>query len=215
MQATKWLKLPLFLSPEEIKALFESLGKIHIVPLSGVFRNGMEELSPSGYEALYRTYLEALYRGEPASPDKKLISAWTLDLDAIQVTPVASGVLVKPRLPVVQVQPYWLNYSTTDEKFHEMAFSRESLSWGLQFSFPQLFQEPAHLEILKVQEPDFPNAGLFKKIQRFSRAATVPTPFLLPNGSSLNHPCRIGKAFLDQASEMPQLSEKGLKLCRQ
>lgn len=213
MQATKWLKLPLFLSPEELTALFESLGKIHIIPLSGVFRDGMEELSPESYVALYRTYLESLHRGESAVLDKKLISAWTVDLNAIEVTSVATGVLVKPKIPVVQVQPYWLNYSTTDEKFHEMAFSRDSLSWGLQFSFPQLFQEPTHLEILKVQEPEFPNAGLFKKIQRFSRASTVPTPFVLPNGSSLNHPCRIGKTFLDKAAQMPQLTGKGLKLC--
>jgi hypothetical protein len=213
MQATKWLKLPLFLSREEIRSLLTALGKIHIVPLSGVFREGMEELSPQSYEDLYSSYLESLCRGEPASPDKKLISAWTLNLDSIEVIQVASGALVKPKLPVVQVQPFWLNYSTTDGKFHEMAFSRESLAWGLQFSFPQLFQEPAHLEILKVQEPEFPNAGLFKNIQRFSRASTVPTPFMLPDGSKLNHPCRIGKSLLSKASEMPQLVNKGLKLC--
>ena len=210
MQATKWLKLPLFLDASELQALFDYLGQIAIIPLSGVFPKGKEELSFSNYIALYSQYLERLHKGDYSDPDKKLITAWTLDPQDVEERQVATGFLVKPLRPVIQVQPYWLNYSETDGKFHEMAFSKESLAWGLLFSFPQLFQESKTLDIVKVKEPEFPNAGLFKALQRFSREATLPTPFTTPAGQ-VNFPARIGKKMLPQAALMPQLQSKGLK----
>lgn len=210
MQATKWLKLPLFLSVQELSDLLDSLGDVKLVPLSGVFPE-LEVLSPRDFLQLYEAYAARLLRGEAPLPDRRLVTGWTYDLNAIEVRKVETGVLVRPFRPVVQVQPYWLNYSETDGKFHEMALSQESLGWGLLFSFPQLFQEPETLEIVKVQGPDFPNCELYKKLQTFSRARTAPTPFITPNGL-FNHPSRIGKEWLHEAKAMPQLARRNLKL---
>jgi hypothetical protein len=211
MQATKWLKLPLFLNVLELNDLLAFLGKVFLVPLSGVFKEGLEVLTPSQFSEYYGSYIQRLMMGEPSNPDRKLITAWTYDVKDIEVKPVETGVLVRPKAPVVQVQPYWLNYSERDGKFHEMALSTESMGWGLLFSFPQLFQDPDTLEILKVQGDRFPNCELFKKLQAFSRARTIPTPFITPAGS-LNHPARIGKEWLNEAKALPQLARRNLKI---
>lgn len=211
MQATKWLKLPLFLSVQELSDLLDTLGDVKLVPLSGVFPHGLEVLSNQDFLQLYKTYVERLMRGEVPVPDRRLVTGWTYDLKEIEVREVATGSLVRPLRPVVQVQPYWLNYSETDGKFHEMALSQESLGWGLLFSFPQLFQEPESMEIIKVQGPDFPNCEIYKKLQAFSRARTMPTPFMTPAGL-FNHPCRIGKEWKDEVKKMPQLAKRNLSL---
>ncbi len=212
MQATQWLKLPLFLDETELSALFEALEAPFIVSLSGVFPQGKKVLTAEEYLSLYTHYLEEALSERECRPDKLLVSAWSRSLDAIEERVVPNGFLVRPKRPVLQVQPYWLNYSERDGKFHEMALSRDSLPWGLLFSFPQLFQEPDSLEIVKVKEPEFINVGLFKALQRFSRSYTVPTPFETPLGR-VNHPARIGKRLLKRASNMAKLLEKGLALC--
>ncbi len=211
MQATKWLKLPLFLNVHELNDLLAFLGEVLLVPLSGVFKEGLEVLAPSQFTALYEEYFNRLMNGEAPNPDRKLVTAWTYDVKDIEVRAVETGVLVRPKAPVVQVQPYWLNYSERDGKFHEMALSTDSMGWGLLFSFPQLFQEPDTLEIVKVQGERFPNCELFKKLQSFSRSRTVPTPFITPDGP-LNHPARVGKECLNEAKTMPQLARRNLKL---
>lgn len=211
MQATKWLKLPLFLNVHELSDLLHSLGNVHLVPLSGVFKKGLETLSYEEFASLYSAYLQSLIKGEIPNPDRRIVTGWTYDLKEIEERKVETGSLVRPYRPVVQVQPYWLNYSETDGKFHEMALSQESLAWGLLFSFPQLFQDPETMEIVKVQGTNFPNCEMYKKLQAFSRARTLPTPFVTPAGL-FNHPARIGKEWLDEAKKMPQLAKRNLKL---
>lgn len=206
-QASKWFKLPLFLNKIEMQAFLEKLPDVTIAPLSGVIPEKETELSKEGFLALYEGYLKTLPQFSP-----RIISAITLDQNDLRAVPVEGGLLMRIVRPVVQVQPYYLNYSTTDGKFHEMSYSRDSLSWGLLFSFPQLFSDPATKDALKVSDEDFANAALFKSIQRFAREHTVPTPFLV-NGKLINHSSRIGKQMIQDIHIHPQLTES-LKIKR-
>ncbi len=59
-----------------------------------------------------------------------------------------------------------------------MVLSRKSVTWGLQFSYPQLYQDPRTRQIFKVTDtPEFPNTALFSKLQKWIRSETLPTPF--------------------------------------
>lgn len=190
-QASKWLKIPLFLSKEELSALFEELSFLYLVRLSGVIEEGKAVIDKTTYLFEYEDYLRTLQSGAPKSVNR-LVVGLGKELSDFRKIKVESGELIKVYRPVIQVQPYTLFYSSTAQKFIEMTHSLENMYFGLLFSFPQLFQDPISQEVIKVYESDTLNAKAFKAIQKWSRAHTTPTPFLI-NGKVLNHPARIGK----------------------
>ena len=88
----------------------------------------------------------------------------------------------------MQLQPARLRYSKESEDFQIGVFG-EGISWGIQFSYPFLFQDENH-EICKVDE-SFPNTHLFLTLQRFIRKKTKATPFLIGE-KRINVPVRLG-----------------------
>ena len=87
---------------------------------------------------------------------------------------------VRIAYPVVQQQVHRLDYSTVDGKFRPMVLGLDSILWGIQYSYPQLFSNQQTLEVQQVNDsPDFPNTALFRSIQKWVRHNTIPTPFLV------------------------------------
>lgn len=186
-QASKWQKLPLLLSVNEMEEVLSLLPE-WIVPLSGVIKKGEEITSKSQFLKYYQDYLEQIEKGvKRPIIDKRLTAAITSDLANLREAEVSNGVIIRVIKPVIQVQPYFLNYSETADCFLDTTFSQDSFAFGLAFSIPQLFQNPETLEIEKVKDIEF------KALQTWSRGHTMPTPFQISENKIINFPARISR----------------------
>lgn len=213
-QASKWRKYPVLLDLDEMRDLITLLGEFWIVPISGLVSLGDEIINHERFLEHYAVYISALKQGRlPDETDLRLYfsTAWTNTLDALYAVVVKSNqVLVRVAQPVIQLQMHKFDYSQHDETFRSMIFG-ESIHWGIQFSFPSLFQDK-DLQVFRVREGlQFPNASLFKILQRWLRLNTIATPFKVEN-KVVNVPMRLGKTCLTWINAHPQFSQKGLSV---
>lgn len=215
LHVSKLLKLPVLFDVEELAALFKEIERefqnFYIFPVAEIVPKGQEVISKEEFLAKYALYLKCLKTGEV--PDPRLFrtffsSVLTLTPESVYVIDI-NGIssLIKPIHPIVQMQTHHFAYSSQDQTLRSMVFSKESISWGLHFSYPQLFQHPKTQEIGKVlQEEGYPNTPLFKKIQKWVRVNTMATPLKI-EGNLMNATFRIGKKCFAWIDNHPQLKE--------
>jgi hypothetical protein len=214
LQVSKWIKCPVLLDIEEMRELLEVLAPSSLFAVSAPVPSGQESLSAPQFLSLYAQYVEALRQGQ--TPDSALFrapfsSALSRTADPFYAMNLSSEMrLIKPVQPVIQLQAHHFFYSSLDRKFHSMVLGAESISWGIQFSYPQLFQDPHTRRVVSVKER-FENTELFAALRRYLRSATLPTPFLV-DGQRTNSPMRIGKRAMLWAREHPQLKSRGIQL---
>lgn len=214
MQSSKWLDCPLLVDRDEMANLLGSLGEFYIV-LTGVTSQGKEIISLAEFLDCYGGYVEALKRGE-LPEDGRLRSYFsaviTSSLDILYKVMMGEGQqLVKAERPVIQLQMHRFHYSKDDHKFRSMVFGQDAVYWGIQFAYPQLFQDESHL-VKQVKEGDeFPNTRLFKALQRWVRQHTLPTPFVIQD-RQVNIPMRLGKACFPWINQHPQLASLGVRV---
>lgn len=216
MQASKWLSSQLLVDAEEMAALMQSLGDFSIYTTSCVVQRGSELVSHEQFLQGYKRYVTELQHGRV--PDEKeyrhlFSSVWTYSIDLLAFVPVENDrLIVRVVRPVVQLQPHRISYSEADGQFRSKAFGQNCITWGIQFSYPQLFQDPTTRDIQPVDLSDlFPNTILFQNLQRWVRHHTAPTPFLV-NNEQINVPIRLGKNCFSWINQHPQLADNGLKI---
>lgn len=216
LQGSKQLKFQVLLDDKEMRALLNALNPVHMCIVSEPVALDRALIGQEEFLAQYDRYIAALKQGKRI--DEKPLrpyfsSAWTADLNAIYAMAVGPDkYLVKPIKPLIQLQGHHFFYSSLDQKFHPMVLSQESITWGLQFSYPQLYQHPKTSVIGKVGEgEDFPNTPLFSHLTKWLREHTLPTPFVV-QGKRTNSPIRLGKHCLTWIHNHPQLIEKGIEI---
>lgn len=214
LQASKWIKLPMLLDPEEMVFLLEALGEFFVYFVGCVTPAGQGELARRTFLDLYYDYVCALREGrEPdLAPCRAAFSSvFTVSQDTVYTVPVAGDKqLIRVAKPVVQLQAHTMGYSPVDGKFRSMVLGKDAINWGIQFSYPQLFQDPETSQIMSV-DTTFPNTKLFRALQRWMRQQTLPTP-LTVNGVTTNVPIRIGKQCLRWIDQHPQLNVQGIQV---
>ena len=215
MQASKWLNAPLLLDTDEMQKLILDLGDFWIFKVQGVINKDQESLSTEQFLNCYSDYIKGLKQGRfEESPYMKSVfsSVWTTSLDALYSIPVREDQqLIKIDKPVIQLQSNRLTFSKSDGKFRSMTFGPGSIHWGIQFSYPQIYQDAAY-RVLSVKEtPEFPNTLLFKNLQRWVRENTVPTPFLVEEQKT-NVPIRLGKNCFSWINNHPHLIANHLRV---
>jgi hypothetical protein len=208
-QGSKFLKFQVLCDSEELKELFSRMGTFWIYPLTGL--NNGEAISQETFLREHTSWIETLQRGEvptDATLRKVLACAITSEEDALWKQEVPGGrFLVKIAKPVIQVQAHYFTYSSIDGVFRPMTMGEGSISWGLQFSYPQIYQEPKTMALLEADEE--PNAALFQTIRQWTRDCTRATPFIV-DGSRINVPIRLGKNCFPWIHKHPQLIAKGI-----
>lgn len=214
LQASKWLSYPVLIDADEMEALFKELRDFEIYLVSGVSKRGEEKISREAFLELYRTYIDALKEGKlPPEGHYRTVfsSVFTTTSDALFAVHVETDQqLVKIAKPVIQLQVHRISYSLVDGKFRSMVWGPDSITWGIQFSYPQIYQDAVTKQVVQIGETDqFPNTALFRRLQRWGRHHTIATPFLV-NGQRINVPVRIGKQCLPWINRHPQLIEKHL-----
>lgn len=213
-QASKWLHLALLCEVKELESLFEALGEKKIVSIAGVSNLGEEVIDEASFLENYARYIDALKQGAEI-PSSQLFrwftTAISTDTEHFYKIPVSETKgIIRIQRPVIQIQPHWFSYSATDKKIRSGTFSLDNISWGLQFSYPQLYEDPNSKQIHKVLvESTFPNTPMFKILQKWIREHSRATPFKIEN-QVINAPIRIGKQCFPWINQHQGLANKGM-----
>jgi len=214
MQASKWLSVQTLLEEHEMSRLLDDMGDFYIFSCGSVYNRHQGQLTKQDFLNYYGRYVQQLKEGlVPETKDYRIpfSSAMTSSLDAVYAILVGNDQqIIRIAKPVVQLQAHHLDYSPVDKKFRPMILGTQSISWGIQFSFPQLFQNGVTNQIEKVLTTSS-NASLFQILQKWVRQNTVPTPFLV-EGKLHNVPMRLGKECLSWINRHPQLIAKGIEV---
>ena len=212
-QASKWLKFQILVDKEELKTLFSQLGSFGIYPLTGLLN---ESQIPTPHEVFleeYGSWIEGLKQGivpTDAQLRKVLACAWSKDPNALWLQKVpGEKFLMKISEPVIQCQAHSFTYSEVDGVFRPLSMGLNAIFWGIQISYPQIYQHPKTMELLKVGESE--NSEMFTTIRQWVRDSTRPTPFVV-NGVKTNVPIRLGKECFSWIHSHPELIKQKLAI---
>jgi len=214
LQASKWLSCQALLDVEEMSHLLDSLGIFFLYICGHVFEKNKRPLSKEEFLKHYASYIDSLKQGVLPPPESYRMwfsPAMTVSPDALFSIPVGTEQqIIRVSKPVVQLQAHHLDFSPIDKKFRPMIFGIDSITWGIQFSYPQLYQDGQTKQVVQIKNDEsFPNTALFHTLQRWMRQHTIPTPFCV-EGIKYNVPMRLGKKSLGWINKHPQLILKGI-----
>ncbi|MFI5334974.1 MAG: hypothetical protein ACHQT8_07455 [Chlamydiales bacterium] len=214
MRASKWLKHQVLLDEGEMRTLFETLEPFEIFLVSEPVTEEGACIDKEEFLRLYSHYVQALKAG--TLPDESRLrrafsSIFSVTREALYAMKVGNNkFLIKAVRPVLQLQLHHFFVSSIDGKFHPMVLGKESITWGIQFSYPQLYQDPVTQDFAKVREgEEFPNTALYQKLARWLRRNTTPTPFVF-QGKRSNEPIRLGKQCFSWINQHAGLQEHGV-----
>jgi len=211
---SKWLKHQVLLDDSEMEELCSHLTPFHFFNVSEIKPLEELELSLENFLKAYQDYIEILKAGRVPLDrhiQRHLSCALTADANSLYAHPVGTEkFLAKPLKPVVQMQQHRFFPSKTAGTIHPMVMSHESIHWGVQLAYPQIFFDGTVYSKVS-DEALFPNTALFTKVVKWLRSATVPTTFLLDD-KKISTPIRIGKHCFAWVHNHAQLKEQGISI---
>jgi len=216
LQVSKWIKVQILLDQEEIIDLFKKLEPFYLIAVSKPVKEQDALLAQNDFLQVYLKYIQLLKKGKITQNSyfRECFScAMTRSKEVFYAMPVSEErLLIKPILPVIQMQMHQFLFSPTEKIFYPMVLGQKTISWGIQFSYPQFYQDPKTKEITRVIKKDlFPNTELFALLMKWIRQFTIPTPFLIEE-ERINATIRIGKKCMNWIHLHPQLQELGIKV---
>ena len=197
MQVAKWLRVQALLSLAEMRELIEEL-QCGLYNVSSVQPDD-QPMSVELFLDAYGTYIEGLKKGA-ITPNKVYFSA-ALSKEPLLAKQVGEGrYLFRANQPVIQLQYH--TFAVVDGKCKPMVLGKESVSWGLQFSFPQIAMDTDGIchKPLRTTE----NGKMFLQLQKWMRGLTTPTSFVI-NGEKKTFPIRLGKMCTEWIKCHPQI----------
>lgn len=208
---SKWMKHQVLLDAAEMEGLFAHLSPFtlynvsEIVPLQDLIIETEEFLKT------YRHYIESLKNGVSSfdfTTKRYFSAALTVTSEALYPHPIDKGrYMAKPLLPLIQLQQHRFFPSKEAGAFHPMVMSQESVHWGIQFAYPQIFQRGN----LYTKVSDLPNTPLFTQLIQWLRKATVPTTFFWRE-KKIATPLRLGRECFHWINHHPQLIQQGIRV---
>lgn len=150
-----------------------------------------------------------------SSTDQRLLnSSLSSTTDAIAELKLADGrSLLRPTLPLIQINPLRLYYSQELASIKSQVYGSDTIAWGIQLSYPQLFKDQGSGDVISTLTPDspLPNTALFKALQKWMRRNTKICTFK-SGDMTISSNVRITPRALEWASSHPQLKEHNLHL---
>ncbi len=206
-QAAKWSKIQALVDATELSQLFLAMEPFTIYPLSGALPREAFPMQKEAYLSAYENWIDTLKRGEvPTGFGPFNATMWTRSSESLWLQQLPNNrYIARPREPFLQVQVHHVGYSLVDKVFRPMSLTQDALFWGLQFSFPQVCEDP----ILGMLDRNLPHADLFQVVRKWSRDYTVATPMQV-DGKRENLPIRLGKQCFSWVNNHPGLKEKNL-----
>ncbi len=197
-----------------MRACLEALSPVQFYNVSSIALRDQLEISHATFLNAYEKYVTALKQGTIPEIDRPIFSSIaTVEPDAIYPDEVQPGRwMAKLTKPVVQLQHHRFFASKIDHKIHPMVMSPESIYWGLQFAFPQIFFDGSGGNYTKTSDEElFPNSGLFTKLLKWLRTFSVPTTFVWDE-HKVSTSLRLGKECFAWIENHAQLKEQGIKV---
>lgn len=213
-EASKWLKTACLLEVDEMASLLDTFGDVLISEVSRVVDHPSGFISKGDFLVCYQKYIEGLKSQEPL-PEGTFApyfsSVITYSKDALYALEAAPGkYLIRVEKPCLQLSHH--KFAISEGEIHSGVHGKDCISWGILFSFPQLYLDPKTKEIIKVQDPvQFPNVNLYKLLTRWIRENTLPTPFEY-EGKKMNASIRLGKKCVPWINQHPQLRISKLRV---
>lgn len=214
LQASKWLQMQVLLDADEMESLFAELGDFLIYRVGAITKIGEEAVAHAEFLSDYRDYVEALKQGE--LPDmsrfrRVFANVLTVSSEAIfsyRISPEEQ--ILRIAKPIIQMQSHAMHYSADDGQFRPNVFGFDSILWGVQFSYPQIYQDLETMEIKKVDQGDSCiNTPLFHRLRHWLRNHTRPTPIVVGE-KLIKIPIKIGYKCLPWINQHPQLKQMGM-----
>jgi len=207
-QGSKWLKFQVLCERKELEELFKHLRPFSIFPLTGIVDG--KPLSEEAFLSEVDSWVKELKeRRIPQDSDLKkiLAAAFTDDLDALWLQEVpGKGYLMKMAKPVLLAQAHSFTYSEMDGVFRPMSMGLQSIFWGIQFSYPSIYQDAKTMELREVER-----GKIFEELRFWVRDATRATPFVVGR-KRINSPIRLGKRCFSWIGRHPQLASQGIAI---
>jgi len=204
LRCSKWLRHAVLLEREEMKEFLRFLEPcLFISPVKIVHKENWQ-IREEDILASYEQYLRWI-RSNPEIPPAELRKEFTLMLspavDSFYSLPVgADRFLIKARIPPVQIRMYHCFISSVDGKILPMAMNVDSFTFGLEISYPQIYEDRKTGEFKKVLlDKGFSATPLYKKISGWLRKHTKPAPIEI-RGKKVMAPFRMGKETSDPKS---------------
>lgn len=216
LQASKWLDFQFLIDEIEMESLLNTLGDFEIFQVGTVCKVGEGSISKEKFLHHYKNYVECLKSG--VLPNEKefrphFSSVFTAASDHLfQILVGDNRRIIRVQKPVLQLQVNNIAYSPIEGKFRGLVFGKDSILWGLQISYPQLFQDAMTKDVFDVlKHPQFLNTILLRQLQQWLRKNTIPTPFQVDK-MQINVPIRLGKGCLSWINSHPQLVESNIRV---
>jgi hypothetical protein len=210
ISVSKWLKHYVLLDSSEMERLISHVRPLYFFDVSTLTALEKIALPEEQFLSSYHAYIVALRAGQPLEKlPRELSSALSVTPEALYVHEVQPGrYMAKPLKPLVQLQPHRFFHSKIAKTIHSQVMGPDSISWGLQIAYPQIFFDEGNYS--KVHNtPDFPNTSLFTHIAKWLRLHTVPTTFVFED-QKITTPLRLGKECFSWIANHPQLQKQGL-----
>ena len=213
LQASKWLTFRVLLGIEELSGLIDALPPFFIYNSSKLTPFSETLIEAQAFKEGYCHYLKSLEKGDFIRAPSCFSTIWTTLESSVYAFEVKKGqFIIKPTLPPVQLSHHQFSFSHNNQTFHSMLHSLESIPWGLQFSYPQIFSNSLGGEVVEVlKNQGMPNTALFLALSKWMRKETRPTPFLY-EGKRLNAIFRIGKNSLKWAEKHLNMAPLRIKI---
>ncbi|WP_194848245.1 hypothetical protein [Candidatus Neptunochlamydia vexilliferae] len=216
LQASKWLSHRVLLDVAEMEELLSSLPLFGIYNVSELVSLDEAFISTEDFLARYIDYISELKAGiiPDEAPLKPYFSAaFSSTADALYIMEAKEGeYIIKTKEPVVQLGRHHFTFSHEQRAFHSMVHSHEAITWGIQFSYPQLYSNSLNQDVVEVyKDKNSPNTALFKHLAKWVRTHTNPAAFV-GEDKPFYATFRIGKKCVKWAADHPQLKQAGLTI---
>lgn len=215
-RVSQWLKIPVLLDYSEMEAFIQSFPTCQFYQVGVVRPKAKNQPTKEEFLQAYQSYISSLCSGKIPDPEQYkdfFACAFSDSPDDFAVVDLPQDRSVwRLARPVIQFQEHRVDFSSHDHEFRSKVLGPNSIFWGVMISYPQLFENPVNRQADKVlNNPDYPNGGYFRAMQRWMRQNTLATPFIV-EGKRKNVPIRLGKNCFSWINQHPQLIEKGISV---
>lgn len=214
---SKWQKMQVLLDPIELENLLHHLSPLFLLNISEVVPYEKISLSIETLVNTYQKYID-IVRGKIPKQKINLTCAVSQRTDPFRVLAVtANQYICRSLQPEVHLQTYEFLLDARG-KILPQVFSQDAISWGLQFAYPAIFQDPYSMEVFQATRASFLGWKMFSAIRHWIRIHSAPLPIEI-QGKIVYLPVRIGKKAATWIQEHIDrdtiaISEKGIsQLC--
>lgn len=196
---SKWQKLQVLLDPIEMRSLLQHLSPLCMLNISEVIPFGKISVTLDTFMNTYQKYIDML-RGK--IPKQKIVMTYALSqrIDNFCAIPVTKDHYICRALqPEIHLQTYEFLLDSKGKVLPQV-FSQETISWGIQFAYPAIFQDAYTMEVFSATRSSFIGWKLFGCLRNWLRIHSAPLTVQIQE-KNIYLPVRLGKkaaAWIDE-----------------